>query len=454
VVSDTGAAGVDAAPAEPGAETGDPTASRETGDPTGEHEAGDPSAEHEAGDPSAEHEAGDPSAEQETGDPSAELETGDPTTEGHETGDPTTEGHETGDPTEEQEVAGSEVVEVVEEATVEAGPPCPVCGEILVAGANFCEACGAGTGGDGVPSATAPTGAAGVCDRCGGGIGADGYCSRCGHRPLEPVTVDGRDTMAFATHRGRRHHRNEDAGGLGTTAEGWRVLVVSDGVSASPNPDKASAAAVAAVTGCLVDRPFTGPDDLVEAVAAAHEAAVAVPAEGDPSWPADGSHPACTLVVAVVGDREVHVANVGDARLHVLTPAEGGGWTARQLSVDDSTAAVAVAAGVDPTAALAGPGGHAITAWLGADAPSPTPHLAVAEVAPGDLVLACSDGLWNYAPTDPEMAELVATVLPPGAEGDLGEAGEQLVTWANEQGGVDNITVALAPLPHETEETA
>jgi PPM family protein phosphatase len=396
VVSETGAAGVEAAATEPGAATDDPTEEIDPPEPAESDESGQ---------------------ESEPGEDEAQAE-------------------------------------VVEEATVEAGPPCPVCGEVLVAGANFCEACGAGTGGDGVPSvAAAPTGAAAVCDRCGGGIGADGYCSRCGHRPLEPVTIDDRETMASATHRGRRHDRNEDAAALGATADGWLVLVVSDGVSASPNPHKASAAAVAAVTGCLVDRPFTGPDDLIAAVSAAYDAAVAVPAEGDPNWPADGSHPACTLAVAVVGDREVHVANVGDARSYVLTPADDG-WTARQLSTDDSTAAAAVAAGIDPTEALSGPGGHAITAWLGADAQPPEPHLAVAEVAPGDLVLACSDGLWNYAPTDPEMAELVATVLPPGAEAALGEAGEQLVNWANDQGGVDNITVALGPIPHETEETA
>jgi serine/threonine protein phosphatase PrpC len=373
---------------------------------------------------------------------------------------PTDHGADTQDPSDESAVPPSEVEEtaaeepaiqeVVEEATVEAGPPCPVCGEILVAGANFCEACGAGTGGDGVPASAATGGAAVMCDRCGGGIGADGYCSRCGHRPLEPITVDDRGAMAFATHRGHRHHRNEDAAALGATAEGWPVLVVSDGVSASPNPDKASAAAVAAVTGCLVDRPFTGPDDLVEAVLAAHEAAVAVPAEGDPSWPADGSHPACTLVIAIVGDRRVHLANVGDARSHVLTPAGDGGWTARQLSVDDSAAAVAVAAGVDPTEALSLPGGHAITAWLGADAPVVEPHLGVATVEAGDLVLACSDGLWNYAPTDAAIAELAGTMLPgPGEPVPLADVCERLVMWAVDSGGMDNICVALTGTTEE-----
>jgi serine/threonine protein phosphatase PrpC len=68
------------------------------------------------------------------------------------------------------------------------------------------------------------------------------------------------------------------------------------------------------------------------------------------------------------------------------------------------------------------------------------------------MLLACSDGLWNYAPTDEAMSALVSTMLaPPGdpaapvAE-PLGPQCERLVSWANDQGGNDNITVALAPV--------
>ena len=349
--------------------------------------------------------------------------------------------------------------------------PCPACGEMLVPGARFCEACGAATGreapeaaaGDPAVLDEAEGAAAGevvgeeepgaaACVRCGAPIDADGYCTSCGHRALEPVDVyDGR-SLAYATHRGRRHHRNEDAGALATTAEGWPVLIVSDGVSASPNPHLASAAAVAAVAQSLGGRPFEGPADLAEAVAAAQEAAVAVPAEGDPNWPEDGTHPACTLVVVVVAAGEVHLANVGDARAHVLhaDPAAAGGWTARQVSTDDSLAAAAVAEGADPTAALEAPGGHAITAWLGADAPKVEPHLGATPVEPGDLVLACSDGLWNYAPTDAAIAELAGTMVPEDGEPVLfAEVCERMVIWAVDAGGMDNICVALTGTTEE-----
>jgi serine/threonine protein phosphatase PrpC len=400
-------------------------------------------------------------------------------------------------------------VERLVSTTVTEASPCPACGEALVPGARFCEACGTATGveepdgavtGDPASLDEAEVEAAGeaeqpaaacarcgaaidadgyctscghravlsaepaepeepeepgaaACVRCGAAIDADGYCTSCGHRALEPVDVyDGR-SLAYATHRGRRHHRNEDAGALAATAEGWSVLIVSDGVSASPNPHLASAAAVTAVAERLGGRPFDGPGDLVEAVAQAQEAAVAVPAEGDPDWPEDGTHPACTLVVAVVAAHTIHVANVGDARAHVLRPEPEapGGWTARQVSSDDSLAAAAVAEGADPSDALEAPGGHAITAWLGADAPRVEPHLGAAPVEPGDLVLACSDGLWNYAPTDAALGELAGTMLPEAGEPvPFADVCERLVAWAVDAGGMDNICVALTGTTEET----
>lgn len=394
--------------------------------------------------------------------------------------------------------------------TVTEASPCPACGEALVPGARFCEACGAATGveepegvgaadpadldaaedvepaacgrcgepidADGYctgcghrapePAEEAEAAAdeqpgdagqaeepgAAACVRCGEPIDPDGYCTSCGYRALEPVTVNDGRTLAFATHRGRRHDRNEDSGALATTAEGWAVLIVSDGVSASPNPHLASAAAVAAVAERLGGRPFAGAGDLAEAVAEAQEGAMAIPAGGDPNWPEDGTHPACTLVVVVAAEGEVHVANVGDARAHLLRPDPDapGGWSAHQISADDSLAAAAVAAGIDASAALEGPAGHAITAWLGADAPVVEPHLGSAPVEPGDLVLANSDGLWNYAPTDAAMGELAGTMLPePGEPIPLAEVCERLVTWAVDAGGMDNICVALTGTTEE-----
>src|SRR5690606_16426842 len=142
-------------------------------------------------------------------------------------------------------------------------------------------------------------------------------------RALEDVTVDDRGDIAYATHRGRRHPRNEDAAALALTSEGWPVLVVSDGVSVSPSPHRASAAAVAAAAARLAGRAFAGPNDLLAAIADAHEAVIGVPGDDDPHWTPDGSHPACTIVVAVAAGDTVHVANVGDARAHLLHGDDG-----------------------------------------------------------------------------------------------------------------------------------
>ena len=58
-------------------------------------------------------------------------------------------------------------------------------------------------------------------------------------------------------------------------------------------------------------------------------------------------------------------------------------------------------------------------------------------------MLACSDGLWNYAPTDAAMGEL-ATMLPEAGEPvPFADVCERLVTWAVGAGGMDNICVAL-----------
>ncbi|HKY66933.1 MAG TPA: hypothetical protein VJM49_11205, partial [Acidimicrobiales bacterium] len=171
------------------------------------------------------------------------------------------------------------------------------------------------------------------------------------------------------------------------------------------------------------------------------------PADGDPQWIADGSHPACTIVVAVATATQAHLTNVGDARGYVVRPAADG-WAAEQVTVDDSVAARAVAQGIDPDVALNLPGGHAITAWLGADAHELRAHLVSVDVAPGDLVLVCSDGLWNYAATDQALTGLLQAALPPPGD-PLAPAAvcERLVTWAIDQGGADNICVALAPVP-------
>jgi serine/threonine protein phosphatase PrpC len=306
---------------------------------------------------------------------------------------------------------------------------CPTCGEARTSlQARFCEACGTALTASATRSSAARPSSPTVlrCEDCNGDIGRDGYCTTCGMAGIEPVTVDDRDEMAAATHRGRRRPHNQDAAALAITREGWPVLIVADGVSRSPNPDVAAQNAAAAAAEHLAGLPFTGADDLIGAVAAAHAAASATPIQ-DPTWTDDGTYPACTLVIVVAGPDAVHAANVGDTRAYLLEQGGDQAWTATLLTTDHSV-------------------GHALTSWLGADG-SAEADIALREASPGDVVLACSDGLWNYAPESPAFGRLVGEVLvddyPDGAL-RAAPVCERLVTWALTQGGTDNISVALA----------
>ncbi len=81
--------------------------------------------------------------------------------------------------------------------------------------------------------------------------------------------------------------------------------------------------------------------------------------------------------------------------------------------------------------------------WLGADLPDPLAHLEqFTPTGPGVLLVA-SDGLWNYRQ---EAAELAAMVMPAALERPL-DAAADLVKFAIDSGGLDNITVVLMPFP-------
>jgi hypothetical protein len=154
-----------------------------------------------------------------------------------------------------------------------------------------------------------------------------------------------------------------------------------------------------------------------------------------------GNPASCTFVAAVVEQNLVVVGSVGDSRAYWL-PDSG---SARALTVDDSFAQEQIAVGVPRLEAETGPQSHAITRWLGDDAPDHTPTTASITINEPGWLLVCSDGLWNYSSPADEMAALVKRTV--GASPKLVEplalAGA-LVDWAISQGGQDNITVALA----------
>lgn len=269
------------------------------------------------------------------------------------------------------------------------------------------------------------------CRACEARLSADDrYCEACG----APAAQSRLTSVAAVTEQGRSHHRNEDAYELRETADGV-VAVVCDGISTSSSGHLAAAAAARAAAAVLASALNDG-RDLVDAagagVTAAREAVERVP------WTVrlEPALPACTLVCATWRGDEIVIGWIGDSRAYWLADGD-----ARGLTVDDSWATEQIADGMlSPAEAAADRRAHALTHWIGADAPDRAAHtLRLRSIAPGRLVL-CSDGLWNYAPEAQELAALVAALAPAATPGAVAR---HLTDIAMDRGGRDDITVAV-----------
>ncbi|GCB49326.1 protein serine/threonine phosphatase prpC [Streptomyces sp. NL15-2K] len=293
-----------------------------------------------------------------------------------------------------------------------------------------------------------------VCVACRAGrVDRDGYCENCGHaqpRERDHMEQDA-GPVAAVSDRGLRHHRNEDAFGLGCAAlpDGSSAVlaIVCDGVSSATRPDDASLAASRAASEALLaalplgTHPQQAMHDAIVAASRAVNSLAAEPATALEQLPHQNA-PACTLVGAVVTSGLLVVGWVGDSRAYWV-PVDRSAPPAR-LTEDDSWAAQMVAAGLMSEAeAYADERAHAITGWLGADAYELEPHTASFKPDRPGVVVVCTDGLWNYAEGAGEMAEVVpldAAVRPL-------HSARVLVGHALDGGGHDNVTVAVLPFP-------
>jgi serine/threonine protein phosphatase PrpC len=258
--------------------------------------------------------------------------------------------------------------------------------------------------------------------------------------------------LAGVSDRGLRHHRNEDAFSIAVaeTHDGpAAIAIVSDGVSSAPRPDDASWDAAQTAIKLLAEGVQAGVDPAEASVTAVTAAGrVLTDLAGQ-----DGS-PAATYVSAVVTKAGITVCWLGDSRAYWLAAAgvasAGPNDTiditagSRRVTRDDSLAEEIVAAGLaSMDEAMASPQAHVITRWLGADLPNPEPHVERFTPSGPGVLLVCSDGLWNYRP---EAAELAAMAMPAALTRPL-DAAAELVKFAIDSGGLDNITVVLIPFP-------
>ena len=394
-------------------------------------------------------------------------------------------------------------------STTPGSPPtstCPNCGATRTVDALFCEECafdftggratselaaGGSSGVAGAPSVGRPTpvdpvtaeagsespldvgwtgpvsrrvetvappaeGVGSLCVQCGQGHYQDGYCDNCGTKQRDPrdhFTEEPAPWVAGVCDIGLRHTRNEDAMALHADAAqlSFAVLVVCDGVSNSTDSHIASLAASRAARDVLDNPVARGMGTrtaivasmaarLDESVQAALRAVVATTADREVENP-----PSCTFVAAIIDDGLTVVGSVGDSRAYWLP--DDPAVSARQLTRDDSFAAEQITAGMSREEAETSPGAHAITRWLGVDAPEDlTPHTTDLDLVDDGWLMVCSDGLWNYCSDATDLRTLVHETmvrLGPAAR-HPGSLAQALTDFAIARGGMDNITVTLA----------
>jgi PPM family protein phosphatase len=140
-----------------------------------------------------------------------------------------------------------------------------------------------------------------------------------------------------------------------------------------------------------------------------------------------------TIVVALWHDAQLTIGHVGDSRCYRLR-----GDTLTQLTRDHTVVQAHVDAGALSSAqARVAAARNILTRALGTE-PEVEVDLAIHDCEPGDLWLLCSDGLTEML-DDLEIARVVAE-----SSANLQEIAGELVRRANDNGGVDNVSVILA----------
>jgi serine/threonine protein phosphatase PrpC len=140
-----------------------------------------------------------------------------------------------------------------------------------------------------------------------------------------------------------------------------------------------------------------------------------------------------TVTMAVIARNRAYFANVGDSRTMLLR-----GGVLRSITRDHSLVAKLVEAGqLDPDAVYDHPKRNLIYRSLGTDHEEIEVDLFEEDLYPGDILLLCSDGLWEKV-RPPEIVQVVQSTE------DLNAACTRLIQMANANGGEDNITLILA----------
>ena len=143
--------------------------------------------------------------------------------------------------------------------------------------------------------------------------------------------------------------------------------------------------------------------------------------------------------VAIIGNQAIY-AHIGDSRIGLIRGEEY-----HQLTSDHSLVNELLKAGqLTPEEAASHPQKNIITQSIG-QKDEIQPDFGMITLEPGDYLLLNSDGLTNMI-SGSEICDIVTSDIP------LADKTATLVRFANNAGGLDNITVALVSMNEEDAE--
>lgn len=225
------------------------------------------------------------------------------------------------------------------------------------------------------------------------------------------------------TDTGRARNRNEDSVGVWREQDG-AVIVLADGLGGHNAGEVASNMVVESVLTYIADHIYDSipRDELMRNAASYANDLVYQAAGSDSTRTGMGS----TVVVAILEPDTIHLAHAGDSRAYFIGP-DG----VVQLTIDHCVSNEYAQQGKVVSESIR----HMLTRAMGTEQTIAVDYQKV-RLSSDTYLLLCSDGLYNEV-SPQEIEEIVLSSV------SLSEKADLLIERANENGGKDNITVAL-----------
>lgn len=237
--------------------------------------------------------------------------------------------------------------------------------------------------------------------------------------------------IAYQSSTGKVRDKNEDAVGKFENQSGMIMGLISDGIGGNNAGEVASQMVVTRIGSSFEKTTITELDDFQQWFTdklAQENTAIIDQSNSDLRLKDMGT----TMVAAIIDGNDSLIANIGDSRGYVFSDGK-----LTQITEDHSYVNELVKHGdITPDQAKNNPYKNIITKSLGINDDSTADFKAYA-IKPNDQILLCTDGLTNMVDDHD-----IETILH--QDDDIQSKCNQLVALANQNGGLDNITVLIA----------